>query len=160
MTTIVCDSKMGYMAADRCATSNDCEVACEYPKIRVIEKDDGVHFLATSGYEGSGQIFEEWYEYEFKEDGEFSFSEPLEDMEENDKFTTVILKPNCEIWVADHFYRPYRVHSRWYCTGTGGPFAWAILRAGCGIEKAMSTAIEMDPHSGFGYDIERLEDYE
>jgi len=81
-------------------------------------------------------------------------------MEENDKFTTVILKPNCEIWVADHFYRPYRVHSRWYCTGTGGPFAWAILRAGCGIEKAMSTAIEMDPHSGFGYDIERLEDYE
>ena len=156
MTTIVVDSKMGYMAADRMATSNDGEIACEYEKIRVIELDNGVHFLASSGHEASAQIFEEWYEYGVE--GE-DYCEPLEDMEDVDKFTTVILKPSGEIWIADHFYRPYRVYSRWYCTGTGGPFAWAVLEAGCGIEKAMTTAIKMDPNSGFGYDIEWLEEY-
>ena len=160
MTTIVVDGKMGYIAADRMATSNDCEVACEYPKIRVLQKPDGVHFLATAGYEGSGQIFEEWYEYEFEEGADYEMLEPLEDMEEEDKFTTVILNADGEIWLADHFYRPYQVHSRWYCAGSGGPFAWAVLEAGCGIDKAMKTAIKMDPSSGFGYDIERMEEYE
>ena len=160
MTTIVCNSEEGYMAADRMATSNDCDVATEYPKIRVVQKSDGVHLLATSGHEASGQIFEEWYELEYDEGEEYKMLEPLEDMEEIDKFTTVILKPNREIWIADHFYRPYRVHSPVYCTGTGGPFAWAVIRAGCTIEKAMSVAIDMDPNSGFGYDIEYLDEYE
>ena len=60
-------------------------------------------------------------------------------------------------WVADKFMRPYEIHSRWYATGTGGPFAWAVLMAGCGIEKAMETALKMDPNSGFGFDLEYLE---
>ena len=151
VTTIVVDRKMGYMAADRMATSNDCEVACEYPKIRTLELSDGTHLMASSGHEASAQIFEEWHESESEE-----YLDPLEDMEDIDKFTTIILNPDCEIWVADHFYRMYKIHSRWYATGTGGPFAWAVLMAGCGIDKAMNTAIKMDPNSGFGYDIEHI----
>jgi len=154
MTTIVVDSEKGFIAADRMAVSNDCEVSCECPKIRQVSFDDGTHLLASSGMESSAQVFEDWYgnaDFDFDEP-----PEPLEDMEDVDKFTTIILKPNREIWVADHFYRPYRIHSRWYATGTGGPFAWAVLVAGCGIDKAMKTAIKMDPNSGFGYDIVHL----
>ena len=155
MTTIVVDQSMNYIAADCQAVDNDCDVAGEYHKIRTIKKNDGVHLLASSGHEASAQIFEEWYELEDVEP-----LDPLGYLEECDQFTTVILKPKGEIWVADHFCRPYRVYTRWYATGTGGPFAYAVLKAGCGIEKAMTTAIKMDPHSGFGYDIEYLKDWE
>ena len=151
MTTIVVDREMGYMAADRMASSNDCEVAIECPKVRVLELSDGIHLMASAGHEASAQIFEEWYESEDDE-----LLDPLEDMEDVDKFTTVILTPHYEIWIADHMYRMYQVHSRWYAAGTGGPFAWAVLMAGCGIDKAMTTAIKMDPNSGFGYDVEHL----
>ena len=45
------------------------------------------------------------------------------------------------------------IHHRWYAAGSGGVYAWAVLEAGCGIDKAMQTAIKMDPNSGFGYQI-------
>lgn len=154
MTTIVVDSEMGYMAADRMATDNDCGVTIECPKIKILELKDGIHMLGSSGMESSATIFEEWYESEDNE-----YCDPLEDIEPDDEFTTVILKPDFTIWVADKFYRPYQVHSRWYATGSGGPFAWAVLMAGCGIKPAMETAIKMDPNSGLGYDIEYLQDY-
>ncbi len=129
MTTIVVDSKIGYMAADRMATSNDCDVCIECPKIKRVTLSDGDHLMASAGHEGSAQIFEEWYESDDDE-----CLDPLEDMEDIDKFTTVILTPAHEIWLADHFYRMYRVHSRWYAAGRGSSFACAILEAGCGIE--------------------------
>ena len=59
MTTIVVDREMGYMAADRMASSNDCEVAIECPKIRTLELSDGTHLMASSGNESSATIFEE-----------------------------------------------------------------------------------------------------
>lgn len=149
MTTIVVDGEMGYMAADRQASSNDGEVACLCPKIRRC--DAGL--IACSGNEGPATIFEEWFEY-----GDWdSPLEPMETIDEDYDFTAVMLLPNCEIWLADKFMRPYEIHSRWYAAGSGGPFAWAVLEAGCGIEKAMSTAIKMDPNSGFGFDLEYLE---
>ena len=147
MTTIVVDSSMGFIAADRMATSNDCEVACEYPKIKRM-KDVGL--VASSGSEGPAQIVEDWIEFG-------DWDEPLDEMDVgDDDFTVVILTEDCEIKIVDRFCRPYDVFSRWYATGTGGPFAWAVLEAGCGIKKAMTTAIKMDPNSGFGYDIEYL----
>jgi len=147
MTTIVVDGKMGYMAADRMATSNDCQVACEYPKIRRF--DAGL--IACAGNEGPSILFEEWFAYGDWDDPLV----PMEMMYDEDSFTAVMLT-NEGIFIADKFFRPYPIYSRWYATGTGGAFAWAVLEAGCGIEKAMTTAIKMDPNSGFGYDIEYL----
>ena len=163
MTTIVVDREMGYMAADRMATSNDNDVAIECPKIREIEQADGVHLMACAGNEGPAQVFEDWYTYG-------DWDEPLETMESTDYdegFTAVILTPKSEIWLADKFMRPYQIfgglphgqkRSRWYCAGSGGAFAWAVLWAGCGIEKAMNAAIEMDPNSGYGFDVVFLKD--
>lgn len=154
MTTIVCDQEMGYMAADRQATSNDCEVAIECPKIRQIEMTDGIHLVASAGNESPATIFEDWYT-------SGDWDEPPDDfssIDEEDSFTSIILTPNSEIWVADKFCKPCRIHSRWYAIGTGGPFAWAALVAGCGIERAMETAIKMDPHSGFDFDLVYLSD--
>ncbi len=148
MTTIVVDSEMGYIAADRMATSNDGEVACEYPKIRKC----GAGIIACAGHEGPATIFEEWFEF-----GEWHEPLlPMEGLDIGDDFTAVMLTPDSEIWLADKFMRPYEWHTRWYAAGTGGVIAWAILEAGCGIEKAMKTAIKMDPSSGFGFDVEYL----
>lgn len=154
MTTIVADRTLGVMAADRQSTSNDCDVACVYQKIRVIELRDGIHLLASSGNEAPATLFEDWYEH-----GEID--EPLPTMEhlgDDDTFTTVILNPRRELWITDKFMRPYLWHGRRYATGTGGAFAWAILEAGCDVHVAMQTAIRMDPHSGFGYEIATLVD--
>lgn len=165
MTTIVVDREMGYMAADRMASSNDCEVAIECPKIRKIELSDGIHLMACAGMESSAQLFENWYTHG-------AWDEPLETMESTedvDNFTAVILTPSYEIWLADKFMCPYQIYlgiphnsnnkrSRWYGAGTGGSFAWAALWSGVSIDVAMVTATEMDPSSGFGFDIEYLED--
>ncbi len=163
MTTIVVDREMGYIAADRKAVSNECEVAIECPKIRGIELSDGIHLMACSGMESSAQIFENWYR-----DGDWDeLPETMESTEPEDDFTAVVLTPDYEIWLADKFMCPYQVfadvevirnRNRWYGVGTGAPFAWAVLWAGMGIDKAMEAAIAMDPGSGFGYDIEYLED--
>lgn len=142
------------MAADRQATSNECDVAIECPKIRRVEMDDGVHLVASAGNEAPATIFEDWY-------AQGDWDEPPDDMssiEDEDSFTTLILTPKSEIWVADKFCKPVRIHSRWYAIGSGGAFAWAVLVAGCGIDKAMETAIKMDPHSGFGFDVVFLEE--
>jgi len=150
MTTIVVDREMGYMAADRMTTSNDGGVAAEGPKI--VRFDHGL--IAYAGHEGSGQLFQDWYI-----DG--NWDEPLDTMENTefeDDFTAVILTNDYDVWLADKFMCPWIWHSRWYGAGSGGALAWAVLKAGCGIEKAMETAIDMDPNSGYGYDIEYLED--
>ena len=154
MTTIVADQEMGYLAADRKAVSNDGEVNTLYPKIRQIEIDGEIHLVAYSGNEGPAQIFEEWYEFG-------DWDEPLDSMEsldEEEDFTAVILQPDGTLMLADKFMRPYLIHERWYAAGTGGVFAWAVLKAGCGIARAMETAIEMDPNSGLGYDVVYLSD--
>lgn len=148
MTTIVVDSEMGYMAADCMATSNDCEVAIECPKIKRMKN---VGLVASSGHEGPSQMVEEWLEYG-------DWDNPLDpiDISDDADFTTVVLTEDYEIMIVDRFCRPYIVNHRWYATGTGGVFAWPILEAGCGIEKAMNTAIRLDNNSGFGYDLEYL----
>ena len=163
MTTIVVDREMGYMAADRRSTSNDCDVAIECSKIRKIELSDGIHLMACAGMESSAQIFENWYTH-----GDWNEQlQTMENTDPEDDFTAVILTPDYEIWIADKFLCPYQVYAnvphgkrrkRWYCAGSGGSFAWAVLWAGCGIENAMETAMAMDPNSGYGYDIEYLAD--
>ena len=148
MTTIVVDREMGYMAADRMATTNDCEVAIVCPKIRRI---DGVGLVASSGSEGPALLVEDWLE-----NGEWD--EPLDPIEvdEDNDFTTIFLTDESEIFVVDKFCRPYAVETRWYATGSGGIIALSILEAGCGIEKAMETAQRLDPNSGLGYDVVHL----
>ncbi len=154
MTTIVVDQEMGYMAADRQAVSNDGDVTIECPKLLQIEVPEGICLVASSGNEGPATIVEKWI-------AEGDWDEPLdpwESLDEEDAFTTLLLMPDCELWIIDKFCIPSRIYSRWYGTGTGGSFAWAILRAGCGIAKAMETAIDMDPNSGLGYDVVYLSD--
>jgi len=154
VTTIVADQKAGYMAADRMATSNDGDVITEYPKIRQILIEGQFHLVACAGHEGPAQIFEDWYEFGAWDEP----PEPMSHLDAADDFTAVILKPDCTLWLADKFMRPYRIHSRWYAAGSGGVFAWAVLVAGCGVNKAMETAIEMDPNSGLGFDVVYLMD--
>ena len=149
MTTIVVDQEMGYMAADRQAVSNDGDVIIECPKLLEIEVPEGTCLVASSGNEGPATIVEKWIA-----EGDWDNPlDPWQSLDTEDEFTTLLLMPDCELWVIDKFCIPYRVKSRWYGTGTGGPFAWAILEAGLGIDKAMTTAIKMDPNSGLGYDI-------
>lgn len=153
MTTIVADQRLGYLAADRQSTSNDGDVACECLKIRKVTLHDGVHLLASSGHEGPATIFETWYE-----SGDWDEPpESMESLEGDDEFTTVILNARSEIWLVDKFMQPYRCYSRRYATGSGGPFAWAVLEADCEIGKAMEVALRMDPHSGFGFDVMYLD---
>jgi len=148
MTTIFVDQKMGYMAADRMATANDGEIAMEcVTKIEQIEIGGDLYLVGLSGLESSGQIFLDWFE-----DGEWDDPPGPVEVEEGDEFSVVVLSPN-GIEVADRYCRLTPIKHRWYAIGSGGIFAWAILEAGCGRQKAMETAIKMDPNSGFGYDI-------
>lgn len=152
MTTVLVDKNVGYIAADRMATSNDCEVAISCSKILELELD-GERFLAAgAGLEGVIEHMVEWFE-----SGDWD-SEPL-DVNEDDDSTLVLLScDTAKILVVDKWLRPYEIDSRWYAAGTGGPFAWAIVEAGCGVEKAMKTAVAMDPNSGFGYDVQYVKD--
>jgi len=153
MTTIVADQVMGYMAADFQITSNDGEFAIPC-KTKIFEVDIGgdQYLVGLAGLESPGQIFLEWFEYG-------DWDEPLPAMESidaDDDFTGVILGPN-GIQLVDKFMRLTDIQHRWYAAGTGGPIAWAILEAGCGIQKAMETAVRLDPSSGFGYETKFLD---
>lgn len=153
MTTIVVDAKVGYMAADRKVTTNDCDVAipCN-TKIEAIYVGGDRYLVGAAGMEGPAEHFLEWFR-----EGEWDDPpEPWDSLEEDDSFSIVLLGPN-GISVVDKFMRMIPIDYRYYGAGSGGPFAWAILEAGCGIDKAMSTALRMDPNSGFGYQVRYLE---
>lgn len=152
MTTIVADRELGLMAADRMITANDGEVAiaCE-TKIEFIQG----YLVGCAGLEGPAIYFMEWLE-----NGDWEEPpEPIYDIAPDDDFSALLLGPD-GLWVADKFCRLSKIDHRRYAAGSGGVFAWAVLEAGCGIEKAMETAIKLDPHSGFGYEIAYIEDYE
>ncbi len=149
MTTIVVDSHVGFMAADRRQVSNCVEAVMECGKIKQIELENGIHLVGCSGHEGPAEIFLDWYE--FGDSGECL--DPVDlDLDEED-FEAVILTPVGDILVVDRFMNPYKIEGRFYCSGSGAPFAWGVLQAGCGIEKAMGAALALDAHSGGGYDI-------
>jgi len=153
MTTIVADAAMGYMAADRMVGSNDGDIAmsCE-TKIYEVEIGGDDYLVSLAGREGPGLIFLDWFE-----NGDWDEPpEPLVSLEETDDFSAVVLGPD-GIHISDKFMRLDKVWERWYAAGTGGLFAWAVLHAGCGIDKAMETAIRMDPNSGFGYQVKYLD---
>lgn len=152
MTTIVVDQEMGYMAADRMITSNDGEYAipCK-TKIFSVEIGGDQYLVGLAGLESPGQIFLDWFEY-----GDWDEPpEPMTGLDPDDDFSAIILGPE-GVDVADKFMRLTPIDHRWYALGTGGPIAWAILEAGCGIQKAMETAVRLDPSSGFGFQIHRL----
>jgi len=148
MTTIVADQKMGYMAADFQVTSNDGEfkIPCN-TKIFEVDIGGDQYLVGLAGLESPGLIFLDWFE-----NGDWD--EPPEPLSTDDgeEFTAIVLGPS-GIEVADRFMRLCPINHRWYSTGTGGPIAWAILEAGCGIDKAMATAVRLDPSSGFGYEV-------
>jgi hypothetical protein len=149
MTTIVVDRDMGYMAADLMVTSNDGEVAlsCD-TKIESIDIGGDHYLVGAAGMEGPAEHYLEWFR-----DGDWDEPpEPWENLDESYGFSIVILGPE-GIQVVDQFMRATPIHNRWYAVGSGGPYAWAVLVAGCGIDKAMDTAISMDPNSGFGYQV-------
>lgn len=156
MTTLVVDGERDIMAADRMVTTNDGEVAiaCD-TKIEEVDIGGDLYLVGMAGMEGPAEHFLEWFR-----DGDWD--EPpsaWEGLSEDDDFSVVVLGPD-GIFVADKFMRLAPIHHRWYAIGTGGPYAWAILEAGCGIDKAMATAIRMDPNSGFGYQVRHREDKE
>lgn len=153
MTTIVVDRAMGYMAADFQVTTNDGEfsIPCE-TKIFEVDIGGDRYLVGLAGLEGPGLIFLDWFE-----NGDWDEPpEPLTSLDENDDFSVVILGPH-GIQIADKFMQLTDVEHRWYGAGSGGPTAWAILEAGCGIVKAMTTAVRLDPNSGFGFEVKYLE---
>jgi len=154
MTTIAVD--IGVMAADRRQVSNVGDTIMEGEcKIKQIELSDGIHLVACSGHESPAQFFLDWYR-----DGEECETPDILDLDDDkdEDFEAVILTPKGQILLADRFMIPYTIPDRIYCSGTGGPYAWAVLKAGCGIEKAIKTAISLDPFSGDGYDLVYVED--
>lgn len=153
MTTIVVDKAMGIMAADRMVTTNDGEVAiaCD-TKIEEVEIGGDLYLVGMAGMEGPAEHFLEWFR-----DGDWDDPPSAwESLGDDEAFTVIVLGPE-GIQVADKFMRLTPIHHRWYAIGSGGPYAWAILEAGCGIDKAMATAIRMDPNSGFGYQVRHRE---
>jgi ATP-dependent protease HslVU (ClpYQ) peptidase subunit len=149
VTTIVADFERQYMAADRRVTLNDGEVLGTVPtKILKVELGGDKYLVGLAGLEGPGTMFMEWFEH-----GDWDEPpDPIYDIEEDDDFSVLILAED-GMWVVDKFMRMLRLHDRWYAVGTGGVAAWAVLKAGCGIQKAMETAIAMDSGSGNGYDV-------
>lgn len=148
MTTIVADQEMGYMAADRRVTFNDGEVLGTCPtKIERVKIGGDLYLVGLAGLEAPGFIFLEWLKH-----GEWD--EPPEPMslEDGEEFSVLILS-SAGMWVVDRFMIMTPVYDRWYAVGSGGVPAWAILKAGCGIDKAMETAIAMDSGSGDGYEV-------
>jgi hypothetical protein len=144
---------MGHMAADRRVTSNDGEVIMTCPsKIELVDIGGDSYLVGLAGLEGPGHIFLDWFRH-----GDWDEPpEPLESLGEEDDFSVLILA-NHGMWVVDKFMRMDQVFSRWYGIGTGGVAAWAVLQAGCGIAKAMYTAISMDANSGGGFNVMRLD---
>ena len=153
MTTIVADQDMGWMAADFMVTANDGEVpyACE-TKIEEVWIGGDLYLVGAAGLEGPAMYFMEWLET-----GEWDEPpEPIYDIGPDDDFSVLVLGAE-GMWVVDKFCRLSPVHHRWYAIGSGGAYAWSILEAGCGVEKAVSTAVRMDPNSGFGFEVKRLD---
>jgi hypothetical protein len=153
MTTIVVDRDMGYMAADLMVTANDGDIAisCD-TKIEVLNIGGDHYLVGAAGMEGPAEHFLEW----FREGDWDDPPSPWESLDDAEAFSIVILGPE-GIQVVDKFMRMTPIHNRWYAVGSGGGFAWAVLVAGCGIDKAMDTAIKMDPNSGFGYQVRHLD---
>lgn len=156
MTTIAVDSNVGVMAADRRQVSNVGDIIMEGEcKIKQVELSDGVHLVACSGHESPAAIFLDYYEH----GDEYETPDILElDDDKEEDFEAVILTPKGDILIADRFMVPWSIPDRFYCSGSGGPYAWAVLKAGCGMEKAMVTAISLDPFSGDGWDVIDLHD--
>ena len=154
MTTIVVDKAMGLMAADLQVTTNDGEVAiaCD-TKIERINIGGDQYLVGAAGMEGPAEHFLEW----FREGDWDDPPSPWESLDDDDSFSILILGKD-GIHVVDKFMRMTPIYHRWYAVGSGGPFAWAVLEAGCGIDKAMQTAIRMDSNSGFGYQVRYLKD--
>lgn len=143
---------MGFMAADRMVTTNDGEmaIACD-TKIEVVDIGGDRYLVGMAGMEGPAAHFLEW----FKEGDWDDPPDAWETLHDEDAFTVVVLGPE-GIQIADKFMRLTPIHHRWYAVGSGGPYAWAILEAGVGIDKAMRTALRLDPNSGFGYQIRHV----
>ena len=153
MTTIVADAEMGYMATDFMVTSNDGEfsISCK-TKIYEAELGGDQYLVGLAGLEGPGLIFLDWFE-----NGDWDEPpEPMLGLDEGDDFSVIVLGPD-GIQVAGKFMRLEPIDHRWYAIGSGGVVAWPILEAGCGIDKAMSTAIRLDPNSGYGYEVKYLD---
>lgn len=148
MTTVVVDNEVGLMAADTMAVSNDGEYIVDCgSKITRVETRDGDYLVGIAGNEGPAEIFLDWML-----NGDWD--DPLDPLncDEGDDFSAVILGDD-KLLIVDKWMRPYSIESRWYGIGTGGPLAVAVLKAGCGIVKAMEVAIDMCPYSGLDYEV-------
>ena len=149
MTTIVVDRKRGLMAADRMVTANDGDatISCS-TKIERVPAIGGDYLVGMAGMEGPAEHFLEWFRNGDWDDP----PSPWDSLEDDYSFSILILGPD-GIFVADKFMRLIPIEHRYYGIGSGGLHAWSVLEAGCDIDTAMSVAIRMDPHSGFGYQV-------
>ena len=153
MTTIVADQEMGYIASDFQCTSNDGEFAIPMrSKIEEVDVGGDKYLVGLAGLEGPGFLFMEWFRTSQWDEP----CEPIYDVWEEDDFSGIILGPD-GMWVTDRFMQLIPVDNRWYGVGTGSAATWAILEAGCGIKKAMATAIRLDSNSGFGFEVKYLD---
>ena len=137
MTTIIVDSRVGVMGADRRQVSNDSDIVMQGAcKINKIELDDGIHLVACSGHESPAAIFLEWYEWG-DDDKPLDALELNED--EDEGFEGVVLTPQADILIADRFMVPYKIPDRFYGSGTDRtdellgltkPAHWGVVQNG------------------------------
>lgn len=149
MTTVVADNVAGFIAADKMAVANDGEIiVASMSKITRVETLDGDYLVGIAGNEGPITIFLEWVKY-----GDWDEPlDPMSDLHEDEDFSAIIMGDE-NLMLCDKYMRPYEIPGRYYAIGSGGPYAWAVLKAGCGIAKAMEVAIDMDPYSGLDYEV-------
>ena len=144
---------MGYMAADFMVTTNDGDmtIGCE-TKIYEVDIGGDRYLVGLAGLEGPGYIFLDWFE-----NGDWDEPpDPVYDIPDEDDFSVLILGLN-GIHIVDKWMRMDPIYNRWYGVGSGSAAAWAILEAGVGRDKAMETAVRLDPSSGFGYEVKYLD---
>ena len=147
MTTILIDSKVGFIAADRRHTDNEyTTILSGAVKIKTARIGGHTHYMASSGHESTGAIMEDWYAH-----GEWD-ADPM-DIDEGFESTTLVLTHDGRILEIDRYLRPQEIPHRFAATGSGGLIARSVLEAGCGVLKAMRTAIKLDNGSGYPFDV-------
>lgn len=145
MTTVVVDTRVGMIASDNMATTNEGDISVYCKKLYKIKKGPNKgDILASVGNEGPFFWFLGKYESDSISDDD---SVPPYDMAFEDAFEAVILTADNRILVADKWFRPYELQADFYASGSGGPFAYGAMKHGASITSAIRVACECDPHS-------------
>jgi hypothetical protein len=71
--------------------------------------------------------------------------------------STLLLRPNGEIWKYEDTPHPHRIEDRFHAIGSGRDYALAAMHLGCDARRAVEVACCFDPGCGNGIDVLVLE---